>query len=103
MPLKQPPVLWCDNVGATYLASNPVFYAHTKHIEIDFHFVRDVVARKQIFIQFVSTKDNVADVLTKPLPLIKFKYTRDKLNVVPSSLIGLWGDIKPSDNLGCVD
>jgi histone deacetylase 1/2 len=39
--LKDKPCLWCDNLGATYLSANPVFHAHTKHIETDFHFVRE--------------------------------------------------------------
>ncbi|KAM3373172.1 hypothetical protein ACQJBY_019886 [Aegilops geniculata] len=69
--------LWCDNIGATYLSANPVFHARTKHIEVDFHFVRERVARKLLEIQFIPTGDQLADGFTKPLTmrrLDEFKY-----------------------------
>jgi histone deacetylase 1/2 len=57
---RRPPVLWCDNIGATYLSSNPVFHARTKHIEVDYHFVRERVAQKLLHIKFIPSKDQLA-------------------------------------------
>jgi hypothetical protein len=56
------PTMWYDNLGATYLAANPVLYARMRHIEIDFHFVRELVHRKFLIIQFTFTSDHMADI-----------------------------------------
>jgi histone deacetylase 1/2 len=75
VPQYRPPVLWCDNLGATYLTANPVFHARTKHIEVDFHFVREKVAQGALDVRFVSSADQVADAFTKP----STKYMLDQL------------------------
>jgi hypothetical protein len=61
--------LWCDNIEAKYLSANPMFHARTKHIEVDYHFVRERVSRKLLKIDFVPLRDQVADGFTKALPL----------------------------------
>ncbi|KAJ4776116.1 hypothetical protein LUZ62_060373 [Rhynchospora pubera] len=81
MPVHDSPVLWCDNIGATFLASNPIFHARTKHIEIDYHFVRERVANKELQVKFLSSQDQIADVLTKPLLSARFMNLRSKLQV----------------------
>lgn len=80
----KPPRLWCDNLGATYLTTNPMFHARTKHIEVDFHFVREQVARKAMEVRFISSKDQIADGLTKPLPRAPFVANCRNLNVSTS-------------------
>ena len=90
LPPLHSPILWCDNIGATYLISNPIFHARTKHIEIHFHFVLDQVCNNELVVQFISSKDQLADAHTKLLPPIKFRQVQLNLNVhdLPSRLKG---------------
>ncbi|KAK9200255.1 hypothetical protein WN944_015452 [Citrus x changshan-huyou] len=78
----QVPALHCDNKSAEALANNPKYHSRTKHIELDLHFVRDHIARNEVHISHVSSCDQVADVLTKPLAFDQFNYLRSKLNVL---------------------
>jgi hypothetical protein len=80
---SQSPTLWCDNIGATYLTINHVFHARTKHREIDCHFVHDKVASRQLTVQFLSSKDQIADIFTKPLVATRFATLCSKLSFVP--------------------
>ena len=76
--------LWCDNLGATYLSANPVFHARTKHIEIDYHFVRERVASKNLEIKFISSKDQIADGFTKAIPIRELNEFKRNLNLCKS-------------------
>ena len=73
--------LWCDNMGAKYLSSNPVFHARTKHIEVDFHFVRERVLKKQLEIEYISSSDQVADRFTKALSVRLLENFKSNLNL----------------------
>jgi hypothetical protein len=73
--------LWCDDMGAKYLSANPVFHARTKHIEVDFHFVRERVLNNLLQIDFVSTGDQVADGFTKALAVRQLENFKHNLNL----------------------
>jgi hypothetical protein len=74
-------ILWCNNLGVTYLFTNLVFYSRTKHIKIDYHFVRELVARKQLKIQFIWTDDQLADRFMKTLSVAKLRRFQHGLNL----------------------
>ncbi|GJZ75679.1 hypothetical protein Tco_0640144 [Tanacetum coccineum] len=69
-------LIMCDNKGAIDLSKNPVQHSRTKHIEIRHHFLLDNVQNGNIFIEKVSLKDNIADILTRPLKRESFNYLR---------------------------
>ena len=79
--LPSAPLIWCDNTSALALASNPVFHGCIKHIEVDYHFIRERVVRGDITLQFISTDDQLADVFTKALPSPRFHRLCSKLLV----------------------
>ena len=93
VPLLSTPVLWCDNISAMALASNPVFYSRSKYIEVDVHFIREKVAHKKIQLKYIPTADQLADLLTKSLSISRFRCLKDKLMSVPDSM-SLKGDNK---------
>ena len=67
------PMLYADNQGAIALTENPVFHNKTKHIENQYHYIRERMAEGSITIAYISTDNMIADGLTKPLPRIKFQ------------------------------
>ena len=77
--LPRPPLLWCNNVSALAIATNPVFHTRTKHIEVDYHFVREKVLRRDVMLKFISAHDQLADLFTKGLPSPWFNWLTSKL------------------------
>jgi hypothetical protein len=78
------PILWCDNIGAVYLTANPVFHGRTKHVEVDFHFVRERVAEKALDVRIISSEDQLADIFTKALGRQAFNRLLHNLNLKQS-------------------
>jgi len=74
-------VIYCDNLGATHLSANPVFHSRMKHIALAYHFVRENVQKGKFWVYFVSTDDQLADILTKPLLRPRFDYLLPKLHL----------------------
>lgn len=79
--LPSTPTIYCDNIGATYLCQNPVFHSRMKHIAIDYHFVRGQIQQGMLRVTHVSTHDQLADGLTKPLPRATFQRLCGKIGV----------------------
>ncbi|KAJ9547656.1 hypothetical protein OSB04_020199 [Centaurea solstitialis] len=80
-PLSRATIVFCDNVSAMYLASNPVQNQRTKHVEIDLHFVRERVAIGHVRVLHVPSAYQYADIFIKGLPSSLFLYFRDSLNI----------------------
>jgi hypothetical protein len=64
------------------LSSNPIFYGRMKHVEVDYHFVRDRVVKKLLDVRYISTEDQVGDDFTKALPQRRLLEFQCNLNLI---------------------
>ena len=74
-----------DSKSALALAKNPVFYERSKHIRVRYHFIRGCLEDGSIKPSYINTKDQLADLLTKPLGRIKFLELCSRTGMVQSS------------------
>jgi hypothetical protein len=86
-PIQESPLLLCDNFGATHLNFYPVNHSRMKHIQIDLHFVCDLVQQGSLQVRHVHTQDKLADLLTKLLSKQRTTVLRNKIGFADGSSI----------------
>ena len=74
--------IYCDSKSEFFLAKNPAYHSKTKHIDVQYHFVRDMVKVERVLLVKVDTLKNVADALTKSVSTQKFSWCRETMGVV---------------------
>lgn len=85
-PLDRASLVYCDNVSAVYVSTNPVQHQRTKHIEIDIHFVREKVKLGLVRVLHIPLTLQYADIFTKGLPSVLFNNFRSSLGVSEPTL-----------------
>jgi len=66
-------VLFCDSQSAIHLGKNPTFHCRSKHIDVRYHWIRDILDSKLLELEKIHTDDNNSDMMTKTLPKEKFE------------------------------
>jgi len=80
-------VIFCNNQSCVKLSENLVFHDRSKHIDMKYHYIRDIVQKGVVKLQYISTDEQVIDIFTKPLATLKFAYFRERLGVVENPFI----------------
>lgn len=81
-------VIYCDNKSGIRLAENLLFHDKSKHIDIKYHYIWDMVQRGAVMLHHIVTDDQIVDILTKPLPKGKFLNFREQLGLMDVTLPG---------------
>eukprot|EP00253_Pinus_taeda_P004591 PITA_04591 len=85
--MMDPTVIYCDNLSCIKLSENPVFHDRSKHIDICYHHLRDCVVKRIMMLQYISTKEQDVDILTKELSKGKFEFHRDSIGVADNHFL----------------
>ena len=74
-------VVYCDSQSAIHLTKNQMYHERTKHIDVRYHFIREIISQGAIVVKKVGTSDNLVDMMTKPVTISKFKHCLDIVGV----------------------
>ena len=94
VPIPQQPLLLCDNKSAIFLSSNPVSHKQAKHVELDYHFLRELVVAGKLCTQYVPSHLQVADIFTKSVSQPLFEFFQSKLHVHSNPTLNLQGGVE---------
>lgn len=75
-------VLYIDNQSAIRLVKNPEYHRRTKHIDVDYHYIREKFSEGRFSLEYIPSHDQLADGLTKSLPKDRFEYLRKNMNII---------------------
>ena len=74
--LKQEVIIYSDSQSAIHLCKNPVFHERSKHIQVKYHFIRDMISQEVFKLEKIPTEFNPSDMGTKILPLSSSMFAR---------------------------
>lgn len=74
-------MIFCDNSSAIKLSKNAVLHGRSKHIQVRYHYLRELVSDGVIELEYCSTEEQIADMMTKPLKLEAFEKLRKYMGV----------------------
>ena len=77
--ISEPTLIHHDNQSCVQMSANPIFHDKSKHTEIRYHFIHDMVQKGVVKLQYISTYDEIIDFHTKPLPRMKLEYFNKRL------------------------
>jgi hypothetical protein len=80
-----PTTIHCDNQSCVNLSEKHVFHDRSKHIEIKYHYIRDMVQRKKVHVQYLPTHEHIPNIFTKPLAKTKLEYFHEILGLVENA------------------
>jgi hypothetical protein len=76
----------CESQRAIFLAKYPAYHSKTKHIDVQYYFIRDMVESNKVLLEKVDTLENIVDSFIKSMSVVNFSWCREEIGIVALGL-----------------